>query len=471
MVFSSITFLFYFLPVFLLVYFIVPHKWQNIVLLLASLLFYGFGAPKFLPIFIILMIVNWLTAKKMHATSDIKRRRLLLTVSVTLNLLVLGYFKYMNFFIDNVNALLNITNHNVLEFNKIALPIGISFFTFQSITYVVDVFRGDARPMEKCTDYMLYISMFPQLIAGPIVRFSSIATQIVERRPTMEARVNGFCRFLIGLGKKVLIANQVALLADQVFATGVQHLSSISAWIGVLAYTFQIYFDFSGYSDMAIGLGMILGFRFPENFNAPYISTSISEFWRRWHITLGAFMKSYLYIPLGGNRRGTGRTYCNLVIVFLLSGLWHGASWNFVLWGTYHGFFQIADRLCMTKVLDRLGRVLSMILTFVVVAIGWVLFRSESLGDALHVYQALFSFQGDANLAWQPQHLFLILAAILSFLPATNIGQKTMDALFADTHPKKTMIIILVLTVAVILPLSVGSLASTNFNPFIYFRF
>jgi len=471
MVFSSIAFLFYFLPVFLLIYYLVPAKWQNLTLLLASLVFYAYGAPKFLPVFIVMMLLNWMLTKWMHDSPTLKRKKWLLAASVTLNLLVLGYFKYMNFFVDNLNALLQLTDHNLIIFNRIALPIGISFFTFQSITYTVDVFRGDAAPLKRCTDYMLYISMFPQLIAGPIVRFNSIAAQISERQISMEARVNGFCRFMIGLGKKVLIANQLALLADPIFAMSYQEISTPTAWIGILAYTFQIYFDFSGYSDMAIGLGKMLGFRFPENFDAPYTSLSVSEFWRRWHITLGAFMKSYLYIPLGGNRKGVARTYLNLVIVFLLSGFWHGASWNFVMWGAFHGIFLILDRLFMLKTLDKLGRIPAMLLTFLAVTAGWVLFRTETLAGAVHFYQAMFSFRSGTSLQWQPQHLFLILAAIISFVPATKIGQKAMDNLFADHYSKRSLILILILVFLIIAPLSVGSLASNNFNPFIYFRF
>lgn len=471
MVFSSITFLLYFLPLFLLIYYLVPSKWQNFTLLFSSLVFYAYGAPKFLPIFLVMMFFNWQLTKRMHLSPTLKRKKWLLAASVILNLLVLGYFKYMNFFVDNLNALLQLTDHNLINFNRIALPIGISFFTFQSITYTVDVFRGDAEPLKNCTDYMLYISMFPQLIAGPIVRFNSIARQIRGRQISMEDRVNGFCRFMIGLGKKVLIANPLALLADPIFAMSYQDISTATAWIGILAYTFQIYFDFSGYSDMAIGLGKMLGFRFPENFDAPYTSLSISEFWRRWHITLGAFMKSYLYIPLGGNRKGVARTYLNLVIVFLLSGFWHGASWNFVMWGAFHGVFLILDRLFMLKTLDKLGRLPSITLTFFAVAAGWVLFRTETLSGAMHFYQAMFAFRSGTSLQWQPQHLFLLLAALISFAPATSIGQKTMQKLFAEHYSPKSLTIIFIFILLIILPLSVGSLASNNFNPFIYFRF
>ena len=298
MVFSSIEFIFYFLPAVLLVYYLVPKVAKNVVLLMASLLFYAWGAPDFICIFIASMICNFMITNKMHRTKEIKGRKVWLALSLVLNIGVLAYFKYMNFFVDNLNALLLLTNHNALNFTRIALPIGISFFTFQSISYSVDIYRKVSAPLRHWYDYMLYISLFPQLIAGPIIRYNTIADQLVNRSVTMEDRVAGFYRFAIGLGKKVLIANSVAVVADEAFAMDYGMMSSGAAWIGILAYTFQIYFDFSGYSDMAIGIGRMLGFRFGENFNVPYISQSVSEFWRRWHITLGGFMKEYLYIPL-----------------------------------------------------------------------------------------------------------------------------------------------------------------------------
>ena len=335
MVFSSIEFLFYFLPIVLLIYYIVPKGAKNFVLLVASLAFYAWGAPDFFLIFIVSMLCNFLITKKLHNTAEIKPRKLWLTLSLILNIGLLAYFKYMNFFMDNLNALLDLSHHSTLQFARVALPIGISFFTFQSISYTVDVYRKVSEPLRRWYDYMLYISLFPQLIAGPIIRYNTIADQLVDRDIPMAGRVEGFRRFTIGLGKKVLIANTLAVVADEVFAMDFHTMSSGTAWIGILAYTFQIYFDFSGYSDMAIGIGRMLGFRFSENFNVPYISQSISEFWRRWHITLGGFMKEYLYIPLGGNRISKGRTFFNLWLVFLISGLWHGASWTFVLWGVF----------------------------------------------------------------------------------------------------------------------------------------
>ncbi len=471
MVFSSIEFIFYFLPVVLLVYYLVPKVAKNIVLLIASLVFYAWGAPDFICIFIISMICNFMITNKMHRTTDVKKRKGWLVVSLVLNIGILAYFKYMNFFVDNLNALLQLTNHNALNITRIALPIGISFFTFQSISYTVDVYRKVSEPLRHWYDYMLYISLFPQLIAGPIIRYNTIADQLVNRDITMEDRVAGFYRFAIGLGKKVLIANSVAVVADEVFAMNYGSMSSGTAWIGILAYTFQIYFDFSGYSDMAIGIGRMLGFRFSENFNVPYISQSISEFWRRWHMTLGGFMKEYLYIPLGGNRISPARTYLNLAIVFFISGLWHGASWNFVLWGLFHGTFLILDRLFMRDVLKKMGRVPSVVLTFLVVVLGWVLFRAETLGDAVGYYKALFAFRGGATAVFSPQFfLFFVLALFFSFIPMLKVGDRWLSLVFSGVCSKKMTIFLFCITITLFF-LSVGALAVTDFNPFIYFRF
>ena len=471
MVFSSIVFIFYFLPVVLLVYYLAPDKAKNVVLLIASLVFYAWGAPDFFPIFIASMICNFLITNKMHNTEAPKGRKGWLAVSMVLNIGLLAYFKYMNFFVDNVNALLQLTNHAAIQFTHVALPVGISFFTFQSISYTIDVYRKVSEPLCRWYDYMLYISLFPQLIAGPIIRYNTIADQLVSRSIPMEDRVGGFMRFTVGLGKKVLIANTLAVFADEVFAMDFGSMSSGTAWLGILAYTFQIYFDFSGYSDMAIGIGRMLGFRFGENFNVPYISQSISEFWRRWHITLGGFMKEYLYIPLGGNRVSRSRTYFNLWVVFLISGLWHGASWNFVLWGVFHGTFLILDRLFMLDILKKMGRIPSILLTFLVVVLGWVVFRAETVGDAWHFYQALFAFRQGATAAVAPQFLlFLLLAVFFSFSPAFRLGDKCMGALYSETHSKGVTIALFTVSMLLFF-LSVGNLAVTDFNPFIYFRF
>ena len=471
MVFSSIEFIFYFLPVVLLVYYLVPKAAKNIVLLIASLLFYAWGAPNFICIFIASMICNFMITNKMHRTPEGKARKGWLAASLVLNIGILAYFKYMNFFVDNLNALLQLAHHDALNVARIALPIGISFFTFQSISYTVDVYRKVTEPLRHWYDYMLYISLFPQLIAGPIIRYNTIAEQLVSRDITMEDRVAGFCRFAIGLGKKVLIANTVAVVADEVFAMDYATMSSGTAWIGILAYTFQIYFDFSGYSDMAIGIGRMLGFRFSENFNVPYISQSISEFWRRWHITLGGFMKEYLYIPLGGNRISAKRTYFNLTVVFFISGLWHGASWTFVLWGLFHGFFLILDRLFMLDLLKKAGRLPSILLTFLVVVLGWVLFRAETVGAAASFYKALFAFRGGLTTVLTPQFvLFFALAVVFSFLPVLKIGDRWMERVFGGVYSKR-MAVGLFLIAIMLFFLSVGTLAVTDFNPFIYFRF
>ena len=469
MVFSSNIFLFFFLPVFLVAYFLTPQRFRNYTLLLFSLVFYAYGAPDFVFLLVAECIVNYFLVRGMAKAKDGKI--ILCALSIVISLGLLLYFKYANFFVDNFNAILGWAHREPVAWMEVALPIGISFFTFQSITYTIDVYRGVTPPSKKLTDYVLYIMMFPQLIAGPIVKYNTVAAQLVSRTSTMEDRALGFYRFVIGLGKKVLIANTLALYADEVFAMNYADLSTGTDWLAMLSYTMQIYFDFSGYSDMAIGLGRMMGFRFPENFNDPYTSGSISEFWRRWHITLGSFMKDYLYIPLGGNRKGTARTYLNLIIVFLCSGFWHGASWNFVLWGAFHGFFQILDRLFMNKVFKKIGKIPSVLLTFFVVNLGWVLFRVEGLASAGTFYQALFSFrtglEGHTDLFFW---FVLGLALVFSFLTLTQGGQKLQDKIFAEHYSQKLSWVMFALCL-VLLVLSTGALCVSDFNPFIYFRF
>ena len=475
MVFSSNIFLLFFLPIFLLAYFVTPQRFRNYTLLLASLVFYAFGAPDFILILVAACVVNYYLVKGMAKVKSPKAKKGLCALSVILALSLLLYYKYANFFVDNFCSIMGWLGNSKLstlnsKLSRIALPIGISFFTFQSITYTIDVYRGTTQPSRSLTDYVLYIMMFPQLIAGPIVRYNSVAAQIISRQSTMEDRMTGFYRFVIGLAKKVLIANTLAQVADQAFGLG-GGLSTGAAWIGMLSYTFQIYFDFSGYSDMAIGLGRMMGFTFPENFMNPYTSRSITEFWRRWHMTLGTFMKEYLYIPLGGNRKGAARTYLNLVIVFLCSGFWHGAAWTFVLWGAFHGLFQIFDRLGMAKVLDKMGKLPSMLLTFFVVNLGWVLFRADGVQQAGAFYQALFAFKGGAVLALDA-HFWTVfaLAAVFSFITLLKGGQKLQDGVFAETYTVKRSWVMFAVT-ALLFILSVGSLMVSDFNPFIYFRF
>ena len=476
MIFSSNIFLFFFLPIFLIAYFVTPQKFRNYTLLLFSIVFYAYGAPDFVFLLVGECIINYYLVKAMGRCSDgvhtvSTKKKWLCALSIIMALGLLLYFKYANFFMENLNTILGWTHHEPIGWMKVALPIGISFFTFQSITYTIDVYRGTTPPCQKLTDYVLYIMMFPQLIAGPIVNYNSVAAQLVERTSTMEDRVVGFYRFVIGLAKKVLIANTMALYADQVFGMNYGDLATGTAWIGILAYTFQIYFDFSGYSDMAIGLGKMMGFRFPENFNDPYTSRNVTEFWKRWHITLGNFIMNYLYIPLGGNRKGKGRMYFNLWLCFLLSGLWHGASWNFVLWGAFHGFFICADKLFLKNALKKIGTIPSVIITFFLVAMGWVLFRVNTAADAGAYYQALFAFKGGLTVAGDSQFWFtFVLAVVFSFLTLTKAGQRLQESIFADSYSKPLSWTMFAITLVLFI-LSAGSLCVSDFNPFIYFRF
>ena len=471
MVFSSNIFLFFFLPIFLIAYFITPQKFRNYTLLLFSIVFYAYGAPDFVFLLVGECVINYFLVRGMAKTEKIGTKKLLCAFSVIMALGLLLYFKYANFFMENLNTILGWTHHEPIGWMKVALPIGISFFTFQSITYTIDVYRGTTPPSQKLTDYVLYIMMFPQLIAGPIVNYNSVAAQLVSRTSTMEDRVVGFYRFVIGLGKKVLIANTMAAYADQVFGMAYGDLATGTAWIGILAYTFQIYFDFSGYSDMAIGLGKMMGFRFPENFNDPYTSRSVTEFWKRWHMTLGNFIMNYLYIPLGGNRKGKGRMYFNLWLCFLLSGLWHGASWNFVLWGAFHGFFICADKFFLKNALKKIGTLPSVIITFFLVAMGWVLFRVDTASDAGAFYQALFAFKGGLMVAGDAQFWCIFaLAIIFSFLTLLPFGQRLQDRIFADSYSKPLSWTMFAITLVLFI-LSAGSLCVSDFNPFIYFRF
>ena len=473
MVFSSIIFLLYFLPLFLLVYHFIDRKYKNYLILFASIFFYAWGAPKFLFIIIGTTVLDFYIVNEIYKSSSEKRKKLFLSISVAIKIGLLAYFKYANFFVENLNSVLHSIGISQVEWTSVALPIGISFYTFQTITYSIDVYRKIHPPLEKVSDYLLYIMSFPQMIAGPIVRFNSIASQITNRRDHVDDRLIGFYRFSIGLAKKVLIANVMAEQADLIFNNELSGISTSTAWIGVLAYTFQIYFDFSGYSDMAIGLGKMMGFTFPENFDSPYISRSISEFWRRWHMTLGTFMKDYLYIPLGGNKVSSKyRLYLNLWIVFLISGLWHGASWNFILWGAYHGLFLILDRLFLIQLLNKAGRFVSTLFTFFIVMMGWVIFRLESI-DSIGIYlNHLFSFQNNLEFETIPAFkLILVLALIFSFIAAFNFGKKLSQFFFESIIYKTYQHILFTIASVILYVLCISSITSSGFNPFIYFRF
>ena len=489
MVFSSNVFLLYFMPVFFLVYFLMPQRSRNYVLLFASVLFYAYGAPEFVIQFVLSTIANFFIVKWMCKAEKPIGKKLLCALSILISLGLLFYYKYGNFTMENINALLHLSGKPAVTWEKILLPIGISFFSFQSVTYTLDVYRGISKPMEKLSDFMLYIAMFPQLIAGPIIRYCDVAEQIRERQSTMDDRLQGFYRFVIGLCKKILVADVIGAEVDAVLgpsnytllsveqladiAADIAALDTGTAWIIAIAYAFQIYFDFAGYSDMAIGLGRIMGFRFPENFDNPYNSASITEFWRRWHITLGSFIKNYLYIPLGGNRvKHKSRMYFNLWLCFLISGLWHGASWNFIVWGALHGLFICADKLFLTKLMQKLGRIPSAILTFLTVCVIWVFFRVERLDFALMFIQRMFAFdfapiRFSANI-----HLYvtMIVAAFFSFFTLSKYGLKMQENVYFSAFSDKKHIVAWCLA-AFAFVFCVAAMNASGFSPFIYFRF
>lgn len=472
MIFSSISFLVYFLPVVFLLYHLTAKRYKNGFLLIASILFYCWGAPKFIFVILLTTAFDFFLVRSMHNSKVERKRKAILIFSICMNLSLLFYFKYCNFFIDNVNWAFGLKPIPLLN---VILPIGISFYTFESLTYVVDVYRRIHKPLDNFLNYQLYIILFPKLIAGPIIRYHEIADQITNRdaNETVDDKIYGFFRFAIGLSKKVFIANTIGVYADRTFNASSETITAATAWIGMLAYTFQIYFDFSGYSDMAIGLGRMFGFKFPENFNNPYTSQSITEFWRRWHITLGNWMKNYLYIPLGGNRNGGNiRLYFNLWIVFLASGFWHGASWTFIFWGAYHGTFLVLEKLFLLKIYKKIGRGLSTVFTFFLIAIGWVFFRAESMSEATTIIQSLFLI--DYRLPpgyFNTQFIVYFLLAIgFSFFTCFKSGEKIQNKLFnMSTGIFQTLIYSFV--ACLLITVAIASIAASDFNPFIYFRF
>ena len=398
MVFSSIEFLFLFLPALLGLYHLAPKRLRNAVLLLASLLFYTWSGGAFVVILAVSVAVDYFAGRLVVAARERgqqRRLRLGVAISVAVNLGLLGYFKYANFLVGQLNELGAALGLGEIAWTTIGLPIGISFFTFQSMSYTIDLARGRAEHLRNPLDFALYVALFPQLICGPIVRYHEIAHQIRERHPRLDDFAAGAVRFVHGLVKKVVIADAAGSLADAAFSLPAAELNTATAWLGVGAYTLQIYFDFSGYSDMAIGLGRMFGFTFPENFRRPYSAISITDFWRRWHITLSSWLRDYLYIPLGGNRRGTRATYRNLVIVFLLTGLWHGANWTFVVWGIYHGALLSIERLTGQRPTERATLEWPRrALVLGLVMLGWVVFRADSVTHAMAFYRAMFSFSG-----------------------------------------------------------------------------
>lgn len=470
MVFSSITFLLYFLPAFLLLYLLFPYKFKNIFLLFASVLFYSWGGPKFIFVILLTTTIDFFLAKQIYYTQ--KNKKLWLIISLCLNVGLLFYFKYYMFFAENINTIMHGMHLKGLKVFDIILPIGISFYTFESITYIVDVYRGE-KPLNRFLDYILYIIFFPKLIAGPIVRYCDIGKQINDRKNKITAhyKLHGFYRFCIGLAMKVIIANNMGVYADTIYNAKENELTSYTVLIGCLAYTLQIYFDFAGYSNMALGIARYCGFILPENFNNPYSSNSVTEFWRRWHISLGTWMRNYLYIPLGGNKTEGWKIYRNLLFVFLASGFWHGAAWTFIFWGLYHGFFLVIERLGLLKILVRV-KFLGVLYTFIAISLGWILFRAVSMHQFFIFIKHLFIWKR-APIFHIPNNSFyfyFIIGLLFSFFSVIKFNKKAMEKWFEGNYSNNLHFIFVPISLASYF-YCVACIAGSTFNPFIYFRF
>jgi len=485
MAFSSSLFLVYFLPAFLIPLFLLDSKFRNYWILIASVFFFMWGAPRFVFVLLGSVLIDfylllWMSSREGEA------RRMLFRLSLLLNLGLLLYFKYMNFFVEQLDILFGHFGANPSPWVKIMLPLGISFITFQKLAYTLDVYKRQFTPFEKLEHYAMYILMFPQLLSGPIVRPKQIAAQILDRsrNETIDDRLTGFIRFAIGLAKKVLIADVLGEQVNAIYAMDTLQLSSGLAWMGAIAYTFQIYFDFSGYTDMAIGIARMMGFRLPENFNSPYVSGSITEFWKRWHITLGSWFRDYVFLPLAyaTSRKLPKEKYFGIradkviyliatSVTFLLCGFWHGAAWTFILWGVYQGIFLVFDRLFLLKYFKKAGHVVSVAITFFITVFGWVLFRSESLGAFKFYIQRMFAFKGGSNDLWLNPKFWtvLVIAVVFSFIGYIKKVESWQDRLF--DKPGNTLIIGFTLLAMILFVLSLASITSSGFSPFIYFRF
>lgn len=470
MVFSSAYFLLLFLPFVLLLYNLVPKKYKNLVILAASLYFYTYG-EKFL---VLIMVFSTIVDYRCGILIEEGKRKLGLRISIATNLLTLGIFKYFNFAVDNIQALVDSVGLDASGFDSIievALPLGISFYVFQTMSYTIDVYRGNVKANRNFLEFATYVTMFPQLVAGPIVRYIDVQKEIANRTLNLEGFSKGLERFTIGLAKKMIIANTFASLADCIFDETGGGFSTANAWLGIVAYAFQIYYDFSGYSDMAIGLGKMFGFNLLENFNYPYISRSIQEFWRRWHISLSTWFRDYLYIPLGGNRKGVTRTYINLFIVFFVTGLWHGAAWNFIIWGFYHGFFIAIERAGLKNILSKLWKPLQNFYALFVVSVGWALFRAKDLDESLVYLKTMFVYtEGNdtvndfiAYFYYNNELVFVSVLAVLFSMPTYPIIEKKL------TNPK--FLVLRYTGVIVMLAVCITYIAAGSYNPFIYFRF
>lgn len=467
MVFSSLTFLYFFLPITLAIYFLSPKNVKNFILLITGLFFYAWGEPIYVVIMIISAAIDYTAGRLMTWKDDNKTfRTVCLIVSVIMNVGLLGIFKYSSFFITNINAIFKTS----ITDPQLPLPIGISFYTFQSMSYTIDLYRRNIKVQKNVINFMAFVTMFPQIVAGPIVTYDEVAERLDDRKTTVDDISDGIAIFVKGLGKKVLLANNIGLLWSQVKAMDYSEISVFTAWLGIIAFAFQIYFDFSGYSDMAVGLGKMLGFEFPQNFDYPYTSTSISEFWRRWHITLGSWFRDYVYIPLGGNRKGTSRTIINLAITWALTGFWHGSSWNFMLWGIYFGVIIILERFVYGKFLAKIPKIFSVAYTFVLVLFGWVLFETATLKDAFNYFKAMFGATGDFYDVKSTYFLVTYgVVLVLCIIGSTQIVKKSVS--FMDKNIAKLTVVARPFVQLGIMLLATAYLVNETYNPFLYFRF
>ncbi len=468
MIFSSLIFIFIFLPLTLTIYYTSPKKLRNFTLLVVSLIFYGWGEPVYISLMVFSIIFDYISTLLINKYRKQKKLAKIIFINTLLvNIGILAFFKYFGFFIDNINILFGLN----ICIEKLPLPVGISFYTFQIISYVVDVYLNKVKVQKSIIDFGAYVTMFPQLVAGPIVKYNDIFIQLKSRKENINQFSEGIDRFIIGLGKKVLIANNLAMLWTSVKAIEVLNISVISAWIGIIAFTLQIYFDFSGYSDMAIGLGKMLGFEFIENFNYPYISKSVTEFWRRWHISLGSWFREYLYIPLGGNRVSFKKQIRNLFVVWFATGLWHGASWNFIFWGLYFGFIIFIEKTLLGKLLQRLPKFISNLYTMIIVIVGWVIFDNNKLGDAINYIKIMFGLSGNAFTDNAAVYYFSanFILFVIAFFCATPIVYSFHKKLKNRFNARGA--IVMALSHIFILFLSTAYLVNQSFNPFLYFRF
>ena len=467
MLFSSQVFLYFFLPITLIVYYLSPKRFRNFILLIASLIFYAWGEPVYILIMLFSTIFNYVTGlliDKFQKMNQHKYAKIVLIVSVVGNLAILGFFKYSDFLISNINSLFNLN----ISLLAIALPIGISFYTFQTMSYTIDVYKQNVKAQKNFISFATYVTLFPQLIAGPIVKYRDVSESLENRKENIADFSEGIKRFIIGLFKKVMIANNAGFIWESIHSLPYSEISLSLAWIGAICYSLQIYYDFSGYSDMAIGLGKMFGFHFLENFNYPYIAKSITDFWRKWHISLSSWFKEYVYIPLGGSRKTIARTVINLLIVWFLTGLWHGASWNFVVWGLYFGVLLIIEKFVLKKVLDKMPSFIRHLYTLFFVIISWVIFACPTLEDGLNYISIMFNFNNEIisteSIYLISTHFVLFIIAIIGCTPIfKKINEKLKN--------NKLFMIIEIIICLILFFISLSFLVGSTYNPFLYFRF